>query len=133
MGDAARKLFRSKEHPDHWIGEDEHGVLMLWPAKPRGWAKRTGYAGPKRQLEEVEPALARGTGWPFGPVGRRPRGNEPSTTLGIRVTPSERAKWQRAADKRDQGLTVWARDELNASADRSLGEPEPKPRSKPKP
>ena len=49
------RLYRSSEHPDHWIGEDEHGVLMLWPARPRGWAKRTGYVGAKRQLEEVGP------------------------------------------------------------------------------
>ena len=133
MADAKPKLFRSKEHPGHWIGEDEHGVLMLWPAKPKGWAKRTGYAGSKRQLEEVEPELARGTGWPFGPVGRRPREGEASSTLGIRVTTSERGKWQRAADVREQALTVWARGELNAAADRTLGEAEARPRSKGKP
>jgi hypothetical protein len=120
------KLYRSKEHPDHWIGEDEHGVLMVWPARPRGWAKRTGYAGSKRQLEEVEPALARGTGWPGGPVGRRPRGNHASDTqLGIRATSDERAAWQHAADTTERNITVWARDELNAAAARirSKGKP----------
>jgi hypothetical protein len=133
MADDRRKLYRSKEHPDRWIGEDEHGVLMIWPAHRRGWLKRTGFSGPKRQLEEVDASLARGTGWPFGPVGRRPRGSEPSSTLGIRVTTSERAKWQRAADKHERGLTVWARDELNAAADRTLDEDSPRPRSKSKP
>ena len=133
MGNNPRKLFRSKEHPDHWIAEDEHGVLMVWPGRPKGWAKRAGYTGSKRLLEEVEPALARGTGWPFGPVGRRPRNGEASNTLGIRVTTSERTKWQRAADKRERGLTVWARDELNSAADRTLAEPDTKQRSKGKP
>jgi hypothetical protein len=134
MGDEPRKLFRSKDHPDHWIGEDEHGVLMVWPARPKGWAKRTAYAGAKRQLEEAEPALARGTGWPFGPVGRRPRDGEAYSTLGIRVSASERAKWQRAADKHDRNLTVWARDELNAAADRTLDESDSlRPRSKNRP
>ena len=134
MAADSRKLYRSKEHPDRWIGEDEHGVLMIWPAKPRGWAKRTGYAGSKRQLEEVDPALARGTGWPFGPVGRRPRGGEASSTLGIRVTSSERAKWQRAADTRERPITAWARDELNAAADRTLDETSAaRPRTKGKP
>ena len=133
MADDRKKLYRSKEHPDHWIGEDEHGVLMIWPARPRGWLKRTGFSGSKRQLEEVDPPLARGTGWPFGPVGRRPRDGEASSTLGIRVTTSERAKWQRAADKRERGLTVWAREELNAAADRTLDEDGARPRSKGKP
>ena len=133
MADDRKKLYRSKEHPDHWIGEDEHGVLMIWPARPRGWLKRTGFSGSKRQLEEVDPSLARGTGWPFGPVGRRPRDGEASSTLGIRVTTSERAKWQRAADKHDRNLTVWARDELNEVADRMLREGATRPRSKGKP
>jgi hypothetical protein len=106
---------------------------VLWLARPRGWANRTGYAESQRQLEEVDPALARGTGWPFGPVGRRPRGGGVSSTLGIRMTTSERAKFQRAADRRDRGLTVWARDELNAAADRTLDEDTSRPRSKNKP
>lgn len=134
MADDRKKLYRSKDHPGHWIGEDEHGVFMVWPAKPKGWTKRTGYSGSKRQLEEVDSTLARGTGWPFGPVGRRPRNGEASSTLGIRVTSSERAKWQRAADKRESGLTVWARGELNAAADRTLDEDNgSRPRAKSKP
>lgn len=111
-----RRLFRSKEHPDHWVGEDEHGVLMLWPAQPRGWAKRTGYNGAKRQLEEVEPALARGTGWPFG--GRGPKARSPSgavsKTIALRATAEERAAWERAAGERK--LSDWMREALNDAA-----------------
>ena len=110
------RLFRSTDHPDHWIGEDEHGVLMLWPARPRGWVKRTGYVGTKRQLEEVEPALARGTGWPFG--GRGPKARSPSgkvsKMIGMRVTDEERAAWESAA--RGSKLSDWMRDTLNAAA-----------------
>ena len=110
------RLYRSKEHPGHWIGEDEHGVLMVWPARPRGWAKRTGYVGTKRQLEEIEPALARGTGWPFG--GRGPKSRSPSGAvskmIGMRVTNEERAAWERAAGERR--LSDWMRDTLNDAA-----------------
>lgn len=124
------KLYRSKEHLDHWIGEDEHNVLMLWPARPRGWAKRTGYSGGKRQLEEVEPALARGTGWPFG--GRGPKARSPSgvvsKTLGLRVTNEERAAWESAAGERK--LADWMRDTLNAAAAAAAAT---KPRAKSKP
>src|SRR5262245_9604186 len=108
------RLYRSKEHPEYWIGEDEHGVLMIWPARPRGYAKRTGFLGSKRQLEEIDPSFARGTGWPGGPRGRQPRDREPAGTLGVRVTKTERAEWQRAADDCGRGITVWARDTLNA-------------------
>jgi hypothetical protein len=119
------RLYRSKEHPDHWIGEDEHGVLMIWPARRRGWLKRTAYAGAKRQLEEVESALARGTGWPFGPVGRRPQRGETSRPLTIRVTDTERGAWQRSADKQQRGLSDWVRDTCNGAATDDA-----KPRSK---
>ena len=111
------KLYRSKEYPDHWVGEDEHGALLLWPAKPRGWLKRTPYTGSKRVLEEVSPALARGTKWP-GAIGgklRDPSG-KPSRPIAIRATDDERAAWQRAADERETSLTVWARDTLNSAA-----------------
>src|SRR5215207_3700622 len=105
-----RRLYRSEEHPDQWIGEDEHGVLMLWPRRPRGWAKRTGYTGGKRDLQEVEPALARGTGWPFG--GRGPKSRSPSGAvsqmIGLRATVEERAAWERAAG--DRRLSDWMRD-----------------------
>jgi hypothetical protein len=120
------RLFRSKDHPEHWIGEDEHGVLMIWPARPRGWSKRTGYSGSKRQLEEIEPSRARGSGWPGGGTGRRPRSGEPSKSLTIRVTDTERDAWQRAADERDRGLSDWIRDTCNeAAAQRPHGKSKP--------
>lgn len=126
-----RRLYRSEEHPDHWIGEDELGVLMLWPARPRGWAKRVGYTGGKRQLQEVEPALARGSGWPFG--GRGPKARSPSgvvsKTLGLRVTTEERAAWEKAAGERK--LADWMRDTLNAAA-AAAASPPAKSRSKSK-
>jgi hypothetical protein len=54
--------------------------------------------------------------------------------VGIRATPEERAKWERAADLRERVLAVWARDELNAAADRTIEELSgPRPRSKSKP
>jgi len=122
------RLYRSKDHPGHWVGEDAHGALMLWPATPRGWLKRTSYAGSKRQLDEVEPALARGTGWPGGGTGRRPARGELSKPLTIRVTDRERGAWERAAKERDRGLSDWIRDTCNAAAGDDA-----RPRSKGKP
>ena len=122
------RLYRSKDHPDHWVGEDAHGSLMVWPATSRGWAKRTSYTGSKRQLEEVEPALARGTGWPGGGAGRLPSRGEPSEPLTIRVTARERAAWKRAAKDRDRGLSDWVRDTCNTAAAE-----ESRPRTKSKP
>lgn len=122
------RLFRSKDHPGHWVGEDAHGSLMTWPATPRGWSKRTGYAGPKRQLEEVEPALARGTGWPGGGSGRKPSRGEPSKPLTIRVTDQERGAWESTAKERSQGLSDWIRGTCNAAATEA-----PRPRAKGKP
>ncbi len=109
------KLYRSREIPNHWIGEDKHGALMLWPAEPGGWAKRTAYTGGKRHLEEVEPALARGTRWPGG--GRAPRPRAPSgavsTSFGLRVSPEERTSWKQAARERKMTLSDWVREALN--------------------
>jgi hypothetical protein len=122
------RLYRSKDHPGHWVGEDVHGSLMLWPATVRGWSKRTGYAGSKRQLEEVKPALARGTGWPGGGTGRLPARGEPSRPLTLRVTDQERGAWERAAKERDRGMSDWIRDTCNAAA-----ADDARPRSKGKP
>jgi len=110
------KLFRSGDMPDHWVGEDEHGVLMVWPARPRGWLKRTAYTGSKRSLEELEPALARGSGWPGGGRGPSPRSESGSVSkpVGLRATIEERAAWERAAGERN--LSDWMRDTLNAAA-----------------
>jgi len=122
------RLYRSKEHPDHWIGEDKHGALMTWPAEPGGWAKRTAYTGTRRQLEETEPALARGSGWPGAgraPKPRAPSGEASTRQLAIRATTEELAAWEHRASEEDKRLSVWARDELNAAITR--------PRSKSKP
>ena len=122
--------------PNHWIGEDQLGGLVQWPMERKGWALRTPYTGPKRQLEEVPTAMARGSGWPGGGRGPAPRAASgvPSKTIGLRVADDERARWQRAADVKEQTLAAWTRDELNAAADRVLGEADTaRPRSKGKP
>ncbi len=113
------KLFRSREHPDHWIGEDAHGNLMTWPAEPGGWTKRTAWTGGKRQLEEASASEARGSGWPGGGAGRKPRSSEPSNRrITLRATDAEADAWERRAGEESKGVTVWARDELNAAAAR---------------
>lgn len=107
---ASLKLYRSKEHPDYWVGEDKHGALLLFSAKIRGWASRTPYVGSRAELEEVSAMLARGTKWP-GAVGGKTRdpSGKPSRIIGIRVTDAEREAWQRAADARGVSLTEWLR------------------------
>lgn len=98
---------------------------MHWPAEPGGWEQRTPYTGSKRHLEEVKPALARGTGWPGGGRGRPTRSGTAATTFGVRATFDEIARWKERAKEESKRPTVWARDELNAAAAR--------PRSKSKP
>ena len=122
------KLYKSKEVPGQWIGEDKHGALMTWPAEPSGWARRTAYAGAKRLLEEVEPALARGSGWPGAGRAPKPRaasGEASTRRLGIRATPTEYKAWEHRADEEAKRLSDWARDTLNMEVAR--------PRSKGKP
>jgi len=113
------KLFRSEALPGQWIGEDKVGTLMVWPAEPRGWSKRTGYLGPKRALVEVEPGAARGTGWPGGPTGRKPRTGEPSlpSPVTIRVTAVERRNWEQAAKDHGRRLSDWCRETCNREAE----------------
>ncbi len=111
-----RKLYRSKEHPDHWVGEDEHSKLLMWPREPKGWLRRTPYTGPKRALEEVEPALARGSGWPYGGHGPAPRAGVTSRNLGIRVADHEREAWEFAARASESKLSDWIRNVCNAAA-----------------
>jgi hypothetical protein len=121
------KLFRSDALPGQWIGEDRHGRLMVWPAEPRGWLKRTAYVGSKRALVPAEPAGARGTGWPGGPTGRKARTGGPSlpSPVTIRVTAEERKNWEQAAKDHGRRLSDWCRDTLNRESAR--------PRSKSKP
>lgn len=121
------KLFRATALPGRLIGEDKHGGLVHWPAEPRGFAQRTPYTGPKRQLEEIDPKLARGTGWPGARGGRLPLRGAPSKPLTIRVTDQERGAWQRAAAERERSLGEWIREICNTEA------ADPRPRSKIKP
>ncbi len=112
------KLFRAPDGDDHWIGEDKRGGLVTWPNQRAGWQQRTPYTGSRRGLVEVEPALARGTGWPGAGGGRPPRSasGKPSGSLTIRLSSEERAAWTTAAEGR--ALSDWARAELNAIASR---------------
>jgi len=128
------KLYRSKGHADHWIGEDRHGALLIFPAKARGWMSRTPFVGSRLELEEVSPGLARGTKWPgaIGGKSRDPSG-KPSRTVGIRATDDERAAWLRAADASGLKLTDWARRSLNQVAARAAAKITRTKRSKAKP
>jgi hypothetical protein len=126
------KLYRSPDLPGRWIGEDQDGALVHWPIERGGWHRRTPYTGGKRQLEEVLPALARGTGWPGGGVGRRPLRGSMSKPVTIRATDTERDSWERSASKRERSLSDWCRDILNSAATADLSA-ESRPRSKGKP
>jgi len=111
------KLYNAPVAPNSWIGEDEHGMLMVWPREANGWARRTTWLGGRRHLTEVEPALARGTRWPGAGRSRRPRaasGEASHERITLRATAGERAAWEQAAKACEAGLTVWARDVLNA-------------------
>lgn len=124
------KLYRASELPNQWVGEDKHGALMAWPKEPRGWMKRTAYLGPPRQLEEVEPALARGTGWPGAgraPRPRAPSGEASTERLAIRATPTEFKEWKHWAKEDGKRPSDWGRDELNAASARRRAKAKRKP------
>lgn len=127
------KLFRAADRPGFWIGEDKQGVLQVWPAKPRSWGKREGFVGRRDDLEEVDPALARGTGWPGGPVGRKPQADKAADTqVNIRTTWEERTAWEQTAERVGRrSMTSWARDELNAAVMREAGQNDVSPLAKP--
>jgi hypothetical protein len=119
------KLYRSEELPGQWIGHDAEGALVRWPAERGGWLRRTPYTGGKRQLEEVEPVRARGSGWPGGGRGRPPRTTTAGRAFAIRATDGEIEAWARLAEEEHKRPTVWARDELNASVARSRSKTKP--------
>jgi hypothetical protein len=123
------KLYRAKAHPDHWIGEDKHGALLLFPAKPKGWASRTPYVGSKQELEEISPTFARGTKWPgaIGGKARDPSGKPSRRVTGIRGTDDERDTWQRASAAKELSLYEWIRRALNEVAARDLSEATARP------
>jgi hypothetical protein len=123
------KLYRSPDHPGEWIGTDAAGALVRWPAERGGWAKRTPHTGGKRALEEVEPALARGSGWPGAgraPKRRDPAGKPTNTSIGVKATTEERDAWTQRAQDEGKSISGWARDTLNAEVARPL-----RPRNKP--
>lgn len=112
------KLYRSEALPDQWIGEDAHGALLQWPARPKGWAERTPYLGPRRGLAERPPAEARGSGWPGAGAGRPPRAGGKAATkqVAFRISDEQEARWLAAAA--EEPLAVWGRRELDAAAER---------------
>jgi hypothetical protein len=113
---AMLRLYRPRDIPDHLVGEDRAGALLLFPATARGWAKRTPYTGPKKALDEVKPSEGRRTGWP-GAIGGKPRsetGKPSAHSIGVRVTDDERAAWEHAAG--DMRLSDWIRATLNDAA-----------------
>jgi len=116
------KLFHCNAMPDRWIGTDEAGELVHWPREEGGWAHRTVFHMGRKILVEVEPALARGTGWFGAGAGRPPRGaggivgGSASSPVTIRATDEERQTWEAAAKKTGQKLSEWAREKLNKAA-----------------
>ncbi|HWO17722.1 MAG TPA: hypothetical protein VNO30_03065 [Kofleriaceae bacterium] len=75
-------------------------------------------SGSWRSSEELEPALARGSGWPGAGRAPKPRaasGEASTRQLAIRATSEELAAWERRASEENKRTSVWARDELNAA------------------
>lgn len=108
------RLFRSSARPDVWVAF-EHGRLVEWPARRRGWHKRVPFTGSPSELEEVDPVLARGTSMPGGPRGPKPRSDEGTAeiTLGVRLTPSELEAWEAAAKDQGKAPSTFVRDLVN--------------------
>lgn len=116
------KLYHCNAMPDRWVGTDESGALVHWPRQEGGWAHRTVFNQGRKILVEVEPALARGTGWFGAGVGRPPRGaggivgGSPSAPVTIRASEEERTAWEAKAKAKNQKLSEWAREMLNRAA-----------------
>ncbi len=124
------KLYTTPEFPKQWIGTDAEGALVRWPDEKGGWARRTPYTGSKRQLEEVEPALARGTSWPWAGRARRPRhpgGKPTNASIGVKATREERDAWLRRAEDEGKSISGWARDTLNEELKRPAKRVKAKP------
>lgn len=118
------KLYRPRHLAGHLVGEDKAGALLLFPAEPGGWAKRTPWTGSMKSLDEISPAEGRRTRWP-GAIGGAPRaGTASKHQLGVRVTDDERTAWERAAE--GAPLSDWIRNTCNAAA--SEWKPHPKGR-----
>ena len=108
------RLYVSKYYPDRWIGEDERESLWYWERIEDGWARRGPHEGRRRNLTEVDPALARGTGWPGAGVGRRRlAGAELGRPRTVRV---DDTRWNAvidAADKSNVGVSEWVRQAID--------------------
>ena len=114
------RLYESKHYSDRWIGEDERGLLWYWERRQGGWAQRGPHAGRRRNLTEVEPALARGTGWPGAGVGRRRlAGAELGRPRTVRI---DDTRWNAvidAANRADLGVSDWVRQAIDHELARS--------------
>jgi len=114
------RLYESKHHPDRWIGEDERGLLWCWKRRQDGWAQRGPHAERRRNLTEVEPALARGTGWPGAGVGRRRlAGAERGRPRTVRIDDTRWNAVMDAADRADLGVSEWVRQAIDHELARS--------------
>lgn len=114
------RLYESRHSPDRWIGEDERGRLWSWERRPDGWAQRGPHAGRQRNLTEVEPALARGTGWPGAGVGRRRlAGAELGRPRTVRIDDTRWNAVMEAADRAAVGVSDWVRQAIDRELARS--------------
>jgi hypothetical protein len=109
------KLYRPRDRSDVLVGEDKAGALMIFPAQPRGWAKRSAYKGSKKSLDEITASEGRRTGWP-GAIGGKTRtpGQASVYQISVRVTAEERELWVAAAG--EGSLADWMRSTLTAAA-----------------
>lgn len=106
-------LYACPQLPGRWVGTDEHGALVHWPAVAGGWAERTPYTG-RRALRVVDPAEARGTGWPGGGGGRRRlAGAERGQPFTFRLDDPRRAALQKLAEKQGQQPSDTVREAID--------------------
>ena len=107
-------LYTCPQLPDRWVGTDEQGALVHWPAIAGGWAQRTPYLGHRRSLRAAEPSLARGTGWPGGGAGRRRlAGSEVGKPVTVKLDDTRRAQALAIAERQGQTLSQLIREALD--------------------
>lgn len=110
----AATLYMCPQLSDRGVGTDEHGALALWPRTAGGWAFRTPYGGHRRSLRAVDPAEARGTGWPGGGVGRRRlAGAGRGLPLTIRIDDKRRTALQKLAAQQGQQVSDTVREGID--------------------
>lgn len=99
-------LYACRQLPGRWVGTDEHGALVVWPAVAGGWAQQAPYLGHRRALTAADPVLARGTGWPGAGVGRRRlAGAEAGRALTIKIDDTRRAALKALAARQGQSTS----------------------------